>query len=182
MLNAQVESILFVLNKPIEIKKIAQLCGRSVAEVEVVLENLKHKYNNQESGVRILFTGKEIQLVSSPDNSELVAGLVKEEIEGELTRPQLEALTVIAYRGPITKLELEQIRGVNCSLILRNLIIKGLVEVEEDKVIENNKYRITATLMRHLGITAVEELPRYQELSQAESLEEILENNQLENA
>lgn len=179
MINAQVESILFVLNKPLEIKKLAKLCERSVEEVEVVLESLKNKYNNEESGINLLVTDKEVQLVSNPKNKKLVEELVKEDIEGELTRPQLEALTVIAYRGPITKMELEQIRGVNCTLILRNLMIKGLVEVEEDKIIDNNKYRMTTSFMRHLGIMEQQELPNYAEYSQAESIAEVLENNNL---
>ena len=181
MLNSQVESILFVLNKSIEIKKIAKLCGRSIEEIEVVVENLKAKYNNEESGVNILTAGGEVQLVSCPKNKELIEGLVKEEIEGELTRPQLEALTVIAYRGPITKMELEQIRGVNCSLILRNLIIKGLVESQDDKIIEQTKYKITPSFMRHLGIMEVQELPDYQQLSSAESLDEVLDDKIIDN-
>ncbi|NMB48606.1 SMC-Scp complex subunit ScpB [Candidatus Kuenenbacteria bacterium] len=178
MLKAQVESILFVLNKPIELKKIAKLCQRSEAEIEVVLENLKAHYNGEESGINILTVGQEVQMVSCPRNKDLVEGLVKEEIEGELTRPQLEALTVIAYRGPITKMELEQVRGVNCSLILRNLIIKGLVQTEEDKIIEQTKYQITPSFMKHLGVMSPKELPNYQQLSSAESLNEILANKE----
>jgi segregation and condensation protein B len=174
MLRSQVESILFVSSKPMSIKELAKLCNRSKDEIEVVLEDLKNKYNNPETGINILMTDREVQMVSSPKHKELIEALVREEVTRELTQPQLEALTIISYRGPITKLELEQIRGVNCSLILRNLIIKGLVEVEEDKIIENNKYRITTKLLKHLGINSVEELPDYDRLSKAESLEETL--------
>lgn len=178
MLAAKVESILFVLNKPIEIKKIAQLCECGKDEIEVVLETLKNKHNNEQSGINVLTTDKEAQFVSNQKNSKLVETLVKEEIEGELTRPQLEALTVVAYRGPITKLDLERIRGVNCSLILRNLLIKGLIEAENDKVIENTRYRITPSFMRHLGILETRELLNYEEFSRAESLNDILEDKQ----
>ena len=58
-------------------------------EIEVVLENLKNKYNHKESGINVLVTGKEVQMVSNPENRKLIEGLVKEDIEGELTRPQL---------------------------------------------------------------------------------------------
>ena len=177
MLSSQVESILFVAGKPMTIKELAKLCNRTKDEIEVVLEDLKNKYNQSQSGVNILVTDKEVQMVSNPKNRKLVESLIKEEVMSEITQPQLEALTIISYRGPITKLELEQIRGVNCSLILRNLMIKGLVEVEEDKIIDNNKYRITPKLMKHLGINSVEELADYDKLSKAESLEEILEEN-----
>jgi len=173
-LKAQIESILFVVGKAITLKELAKICGRSKNEIEVVLEDLKNKYNSGESGINIMITDKEVQMVVNAKNSMLVEDLVKEEITSELTQPQLEALTIIAYRGPIAKLELEQIRGVNCSLILRNLVIKGLVEVMEDKIIENNKYQVTIKLMQHLGINSIEELPEYGKLSKTESLEEAL--------
>ena len=174
MLKSQIESILFVLGKPISLKALAKLSGRSVAEVEVVLEDLKIRYNQPSSGIHILSNNKEVQMVINSKNGALVEDIVKEEIISELTQPQLETLTIIAYRGPITKLELEQIRGVNCSLILKNLIIKDLIEVEENKIIEQNKYWISPKFMRHLGIDRVENLPDYENLSQAESLDETL--------
>lgn len=175
MLKSQIESILFVASKPLAIKDLARLCASGKAEVEVVLEDLKNRYNSQESGINVIVAGSEVQLVSNPKNKSVVEGLVKEEIYSELTQPQLEALTIIAYRGPITKLELETIRGVNCTLILRNLLIKDLISVEEDKAIDNNRYWVTLKLLKHLGINEVGELPDYAKLSKSESLAEVLE-------
>jgi len=176
-LKSQIESILFVIGKPVSFNQLAKLCKRTKNEIEVVLEDLKTKYNDEQSGICLIVTDKEIQMVINDKNAELVGGLMKEEITNELTQPQLETLTIIAYRGPITKLELEQIRGVNCSLILRNLIIKGLVEVIEDKVIDNNRYKVTIKLMQHLGINSIEELPEYDKLSKVEDLDEVLNQN-----
>lgn len=174
MLAAQIESILFVAGKPLSFKELAGLSGRSKDEVEVALESLKEKYNEEQSGINILVTDREVEMVSNAKNRKVVEGLVKEEILSEITQPQLEALTIISYRGPITKLDLEQIRGVNCSLILRNLLIKGLIEVEEDKLVDNNKYRVAVKLLKHLGINSTQELPEYDKLSKSESLEEAL--------
>ena len=173
-LKSQIESILFIIGKPISFKQLAKLCGRTKSEIEVVMEDLKNKYKSKESGIRLISTNKEVQMVTSDENAELIEGLLKEEVTNELTQPQLETLTIIVYRGPITKLELEQIRGVNCSLILRNLTIKGLVEVIEDKIIDNNRYKVTIKLMQHLGINNIEELPEYDKLSKVETLDEIL--------
>jgi len=72
-------------------------------------------------------------MTTAKESSEIVEKFLKEELTGEMTRPQLETLTIIAYRGPMTKMEIEQIRGVNCSLILRNLLMRGLVEAKLDK-------------------------------------------------
>ncbi len=176
MLEAQIEAILFASGKAMSLKQLAKICGRSREEVEVVLEKIKAKFNTQQSGIHILENQQEVQMVINPRYAKLVEELVKEEVVSELTRPQLETLTIIAYRGPITKLELERIRGVNCGLILRNLIIKGLIEVKEDKVVENNIYTISTKFMQHLGITRVEELPEYDKLSKAEEVEEYLNN------
>jgi len=177
MLNSKVESILFVAGKEMSLKQIANFCHSNIESVEVVLENLKDKYNREGSGINIITDKDKVQMVTNPLNKELIQALLKQEISSELTRPQLEALTVIAYRGPITKLELEQIRGVNCSLILRHLIIKGLIDVQADKIIDNNKYSLTIEFMKHLGINQVDELPDYDRLSKAERIEEVLEQN-----
>ncbi len=174
MLESQIESILFASGKPLSLKQLAKICGRSKEEVEVVLDKIKAKYNQPQSGIHLLENQEKYQLVVNPQNAKLVEDLVKEEVVSDLTRPQLETLTIIAYRGPITKLELERLRGVNCSLILRNLIIKGLIEVKEDKVVENNIYTISLKFMQHLGITTVEELPEYDKLSKAEEIESYL--------
>ncbi len=174
MLESQIESILFASGKPLSLKQLAKICGRSKEEVEVVLDKIKAKYNQPQSGIHLLENQEKYQLVVNPQNAKLVEDLVKEEVVSDLTRPQLETLTIIAYRGPITKLELERLRGVNCSLILRNLIIKGLIEVKEYKVVENNIYTISLKFMQHLGITTVEELPEYDKLSKAEEIESYL--------
>ncbi len=177
MLTSIIESVLFVSNKPISIKELARICERKKDEIELALDSLKEKYGSEESGINLLQNGENLEMVTNPKNSQLISGLVKDEVKSELTRPQLETLTVIAYRGPISKLELEQIRGVNCSLILRNLLIKGLVMVEEDKVVDNNTYSISMEFMRHLGINSFEELPNYVELSKSEELDDVIKES-----
>ena len=108
------------------------------------------------------------------ENAKVVADFVKEEFSGELTRPQLETLTVIAYRGPISKYELEIIRGVNCSLILRNLSIRGLIEEDYDQKKKEMRYRVSIDFFRHLGIQRVEGLPDYDTLHTHEVIETVL--------
>lgn len=126
------------------------------------LQTLSEKYN-RESGVVLVNNNDEWQLVSNADLKAVTEKFVKAEISGELTKAQLEALTVVAYCGPITKPELEQLRGVNCSLILRNLMMRGLVkEVDGDGLFPS--YEVTMDYVRHLGLTSLSELPEYAEL------------------
>jgi segregation and condensation protein B len=123
----------------------------------------------------VLFsTNDEWQLASHPENKEVAEHFVKTEISGELTKPQLETLTVISYCGPITKPELEQIRGVNCSLILRNLLMRGLVkESEKDSLLPS--YEVTMEYLQHLGISSLKDLPDYETLHNHEFITKTLE-------
>ena len=174
-LKSKIESLLFITTKPLVVKRLADLTKSKVKEVEEVLKELMSEYNQKDKGVQIIKSGSSYQMVTQPDNAKLIKDFVKEEITGELTRPQLEALTIITYRGPITKPELEQIRGVNCSLILRNLMIRGLIELKEDKKKMQAFYNITPDFIRHLGINDVSELHDYEKLNKSEVLEKLLE-------
>ena len=177
-LKKQIEALLFISNKPLDLKKMAELTGRSKEEIETVLETLKTEYNNNEAkGIRILIHEGKVQMTTDGECSEAVEKFLKEELTGEMTRPQLETLTIIAYRSPITKMELEQIRGVNCSLILRNLLMRGLVEAETNKKIMTTVYKVTADFVRYLGLTDIKELPDYEKLSTHQSLEDLLNQN-----
>lgn len=174
-LAVKLESLLFVASKPLAVKKLAKLLGESESNVSAALQSLVAKYS-ADSGIRLIATGAEWQLTTHPDNQTLVENLVKAEVTDELTRPQLETLTVISYCGPITKPELEQIRGVNCSLIIRNLLIRGLVKEVEIGVNLVPTYEITMEYLRHLGLANISELPDYAALHQHEYITQTLEN------
>lgn len=178
-MKTKIESLLFISSKPVTASGLVKFLhnqGESVTEEEVkkILQELSQKYNVGESGIQIIQSGEEWQMVTSPLAATLVKKFLKEDITGELTPASLEALTVVAYRGPITKPELEQIRGVNCSIILRNLLIRGLITIEENKDKAQSYYRVTTEFLKFLGINNVEELPDYARLHQVESLEQYL--------
>ena len=175
---SQIESILFVASKPLAPQIIAKALGVKESEVAAVVEALKIKYNRDRSGIHILQEGNEIQMATNANNAEAVEAFIKEEAVGELTRPQLETLTVIAYRGPVTRPELEQIRGVNCALILRNLLVRGLIEEEDDAEKLGMTYRLSFEALRHLGIKEAAELPEHQTWHAHEYVERVLENEE----
>jgi segregation and condensation protein B len=99
---------------------------------------------------------------------------VKHDVEGELTKPSLEALTILAYRGPMTRPELEQIRGVQSSMILRNLMMRGLVEMKEESRLGQPVYTVTLDFLKHLGIAKQSDLPRFETLSAHAAIEDVL--------
>lgn len=177
--HAQCEALLFAAGKPLTAKKIAEFLEIKEKDVEPVIATLKKKYEEDaESGVQLADNGKTYQLMTKGSCAGVVEKYMKEEIIGELTRPSLETLTIIAYRGPITKPELEQIRGVNCSLILRNLALRGLIESEEDAVLQQQVYRVTLEFLRYLGISAPNNLPDYQKLNSHDLLQQLLKTEE----
>ena len=176
-LSSQLESLLFISSKPLTVIDIAELTGAKAKEVEEALETLAHDYKEQNRGFILIKNNGQYQLTTAPENTELISKFLKDETSGELSQPSLEALTIIAYRGPITKLELERIRGVNCSLILRNLLIRGLIEEKLDKQKNESFYLVTLEFIKFLGVSSVDELPDYEKLHRTESLEEVLEES-----
>jgi len=170
-LKSKIESLLFISPKPLSIRKIADLTKSETKEINEAVQELMADYEGR--GLEIKKIGSKLQLMTSGDNRKLAQEFVKEEITGELTRPSLETLTVIAYRGPISKPELEIIRGVNCSLILRNLMMRGLVEEIEDKQ-RGILYNITFDFLKFLDIKEVTELPDYEKLNKDENLQKLL--------
>ncbi len=171
---SKLESILFVASKPLTEKKLATSLGVSEDKIRDTLETLKVKFNNEHSGIHLLWSEDVVQFSSNPENKEEVAGFVKNEIVGELTRAQLETLTVIAYRSPTSKPEIEQIRGVNCAVILRNLQVRGLITETDDKEKIFPVYSLSTQALAHLGINSIEELPDFEKLSTHENIEHVL--------
>jgi segregation and condensation protein B len=164
---SRISSLLFISHKPLSIRMIAKLIGAGEVEVEMSIEMLIKNYNNNDYGFKILRQENEIQMATDPANADLVGKFLKEEVSDELTRPSLETLTIIAYRGPISKLDLDRIRGVNCAIILRNLAIRGLVEQNINKKTKNVYYNVSIDLLRYLGLNNISDLPDYTQLNNA---------------
>jgi len=175
-LKSQLESLLLVTSKPLSFKKLAEVLNVKPAEVKSAIEELSQEYQANQKGFNLILNNDQAQLVSSPENADLVKQYLKEDLTGELTDPSIETLTIIAYRQPVSKAELEQIRGVNCSLILRNLLIRGLVEADYNKERAATLYSATMDFLKFLGITSVSELPDFEKLNSDENLNKLLVN------
>ncbi len=164
-LKSIIESILFISGAPLKIKKIAKATGVKVSEIEKVVEILSNDYKNQERGLWIFKKDDKIQMATKPENSAYVEKFTKSSLQEDLSPASLETLAVISYRGPITRLGIEEIRGVNCSFILRSLLIRGLIErIENPGDARSYLYRISFDFLKKLGIQKVEDLPNYEEL------------------
>jgi len=174
LLKANLEALLFVAAKPLHVKDLVALTKTKSETIVSALHELLTDLEQQKRGVRLVKQGTTYQLVTAPEQSDLIKEYIKDETMGELSRPSLEALTIIAYRGPISKLDLDRIRGVNCALILRNLLMHGLIEATFDKQKDDTYYSVTVDFVRFLGISEISSLPDYDRLRQHDSLERVL--------
>ncbi|MAG11713.1 MAG: SMC-Scp complex subunit ScpB [Parcubacteria group bacterium] len=167
-----IEALLFVAGNDMSIKKIAETTNMKVEEVEQHLKALEEKYHDK-SGVVLMRSGSKVRLATNPHIAPTIAEYLNSEVTGELTRPQLETLTIIAYRSPIIKPEIEMIRGVNCTIILRNLLMRGFVE-ESAGAIEPT-YSVTLDFLRYLGVQDTSQLPNHDKLAADDLIERLQE-------
>ncbi|MBU0661444.1 SMC-Scp complex subunit ScpB [Patescibacteria group bacterium] len=171
---AALESILFVASKPLSFTALAKATGRAYADVEESIQTLETKYNHDASGIHLFVVEDRVHMGTNPTYADVVDQFISYDIGGELTKAQLETLTIISYRGPITRPELEQIRGVNCAVILRNLLMRDVIIELEDEEKLLPVYQLSTQALAHLGITGQEQLPEYNELHQHAHIEETL--------
>ncbi len=158
-------------SKSLNAKDIAGAIGAEEKEVESVLRKITEDFNRKDSGITVILSGDKYRMASNPKNADGLSKFLKYEIKDELTKAQLESLTVIAYRGPITKPELEQIRGVNCAVILRNLLVRGLIYEQDDPEKTLPVYQLSSEAMAQLGIGSADELPEFDKFSNYQFLE-----------
>lgn len=161
-----IESILFSIGEPISIEKLTKTLSKNQDLIKKAIDELAEDYEKENRGLRIIKKDEKIQLVSAPENSHYIEKLIKDELQEDLTPVSLEALAIVAYKGPITQAEIEEIRGVNSSYILRNLLIRGLIERKghpEDA--RAYIYEVSFDFLRKLGLKSIEELPEYKKLT-----------------
>lgn len=171
---AKIEALLFVAPKPMTTRQLATALSVQISDVDSALLELATARNIDHSGIHLVIGDEGIMLATNPVFADVVARLAKEDVEPELTRPSLETLTIIAYRGPITKPEIELIRGVNCTLILRNLLMRGLIVEEEDTIKLQPVYTISHDTLRSFGLHGVNELPEYDALHTSGKIDSLL--------
>lgn len=169
-----IEAVLFWKGEPVSIKKLSQIFsaqggsteGRQkvVTEEEILTALKKLEESLMGRGVSLIWKEDEVALGTSKDTSELIEKLTKEELVRDLGRAGLETLSIIIYQGPISRAEIDYIRGVQSTFILRNLMIRGLVEkVNNPKDQRSFLYKPTFELLSYMGITKIEEMPEFKE-------------------
>lgn len=173
-LDQRIEAILFTTAKPFTVKRLAEVTKAPAEDVQAALATLETRLDASGSAMMLQRSGHAVELATRPEAADDVSLVVSEEAAGELTRPSLEALSILSYCGPMTRAELEQIRGVHSALILRNLMLRGLVEEREEGKLGQPLYAVTFDFLNHLGLQSVETLPDYVALRGHSTISDVL--------
>lgn len=156
-----IEAVLFWKSEPSTVPELAKLLNRPAAEIKNGLAELDQTLAGR--GIRLLVNGEEIALATAPEVGELIRELTQAELSQELSKAALETLAIVVYEGPVTKTNLDYIRGVNSQFILRHLSLKGLIEkIPHPDDARSFLYRPTTNLLGYLGVTRLTELPDYE--------------------
>lgn len=167
-LQAKLEALLFVYGEPVKLKVLSEKLEVTESEAEAALLALRAELQNDTRGLALFSSEDKYSLVTKPELSKIIQKIIKEELDSELTAASLETLAIVSYLGPCSRAEIDYIRGVNSSFILRNLAIRGLVERKQNPDRSNAFiYNISFDFLKHMGIPSVDSLPehaKYREL------------------
>jgi segregation and condensation protein B len=182
-LESKIEGLLFYKGEDVQIKKLAELLNVSKEEVEEALKRLEQSLVGR--GLVLVRKDDSVVLGITSELSSLIESIRKEEITKELSKASLETLSIVLYKndpsaqGGVTRSEVDYIRGVNSSFILRNLLVRGLIEkIIDPKDSRRFLYRPTFDTLSFMGITSIDQLPNYNEVKN--QLQEVIkqeENN-----
>ena len=161
-----IQSILFVAGDGVEYFDIADKLGVTVEDVESAIEKPKIELEDSKSGIQIITFNKKAQLCSNPDYADQVAEVLNPIKEKALTKAVMETAAIIAYKQPITRLEIEQVRGVNSDYAINNLLENKLIEVvgRKDAIGKPLVFGTTDEFLKRFSLNALADLPDYDEL------------------
>ncbi len=161
-----IESILFVSGNEVAISDISDKLGVSDEEVLLTARELQNKYDLETSGINLLIFNNKLQFCSNPANGLSVETVLNPIKERELSKSMLETAAIIAYKQPVTRTELDQIRGVNSDYALQSLMKLEVVEVvgRKDAIGKPLLYGTTDKFLKRFQISSLDELPDINEL------------------
>lgn len=141
-------------------KKMAQILELEEEKVIAAAKELKEDFQNR--GLRLIEKDSKVQIITAPEAGKYIEKLVAGHLKEELSDAALETLSAISYLGPISKAEIEELRGVNCAFSLRNLLIRGLIEKVENSSGKAALYKTSFDFIKKLGIQEEKDLPEYE--------------------
>lgn len=174
-LESKIEGLLFYKGEDVQVKKLAELLNAKEEEIEEALKKLEESLKGR--GLVLVRKEDRVVLGITSELSSLIESIRKDEITKELSKASLDTLSVILYKNEVSRSEIDYIRGVNSSFILRNLLVRGLIEkIVDPKDSRRLLYHPTFDTLSYMGIKSLEQLPNYAEVRS--QLQEIIKQEE----
>lgn len=158
----QLEAVLFFKSEPLTTKELSTMLAMNESDVVSAAEELAHSLQGR--GITLMHEGDTYMLATAPNTSELIARITKDELEKDPGKAGMEVLAILLYQGPQTRAQVDYIRGVNSTFALRQLMIRGLVERDDNpQDARSFLYKPTLELLSFLGVSSRDELPELAE-------------------
>ena len=171
-----IEAILFVSGEPVQLGAVARALEVTELEVSAAADELASDYDYNRRGICLKRFGSHIQLSTRPDYAPQIEKLLQPIQKQSLSQAALETLAVVAYKQPVTRLDIEAVRGVKCDYSVQSLMNKGLIEEVGRKETLGRPilYGTTDAFLSHFGLTSLEDLPRPPESQQDSPAEPLV--------
>lgn len=163
-----IEGILFAWADPVNIADLSKVLEVSPSKIRELILAMQDDYEQEERGLRILQVNENFQLSTKPENYDYISEFVSTKNKKNLSNASLETLSIIAYKQPVTKIEVEEIRGVKCDSSIRALIELGLIEItgQLNKIGRPNIYETTEEFLKKFGLKSIDDLPEIEDENQ----------------
>ncbi len=160
-LPALLESLLFIASAPATARELSRALDCAPTEVADALEILRRTLQDGGRGLRLQQLGSRFALVTMPDAASAIERFTALVTHTRLSRPALETLAIVAYQQPVTRGQIEAIRGVDCAHILRSLLDREFIQIRGRRPTVGNPmlYGVTEIFLQYFGLTSLEELP-----------------------
>lgn len=160
-LESKIEGLLFYKGEDMKIAKLSEIFNASIEEINEALNRLEQSLSNR--GLVLMRKDDSVFLSIHKELSSIIESIRKDEIAKDLSKAALETLSIILYKNGISRSEIDYIRGVNSSFIIRNLLVRGLVEkIADEKDTRRVGYRPTFDTLSYMGIVSIKDLPNYE--------------------
>lgn len=166
-----IESILFVMGESVTARKLSEILELNIAETRKLVLALQKQYEDENRGIRIIELNQAFQMTTARDNSVYIDKLCKQTRSKGLSPATVEVLAIVAYKQPVTKGEIETIRGVSCDKAMKTLLERDLIEVRERQGNKGNLYVTGEGFLRTFGLRSLKDLPvmdSFKQLSMSE--------------
>lgn len=174
-LKAVIEALLFASDKPLPLQAIKDALDNLDAEqIRKVLEDLRLEYEQANRGMRITEIAGGFQMITAPGYAPFLNRLYKSRKAEKLSRPALETLAIIAYKQPVTRMEIQSIRNVNADGMIKGLLDKALIRISGRRKAPGRPYVFATTrqFLEHFGLKSLEELPKIEEFKDTQAVKE----------